>query len=88
MTKKKFSNKTDISTFLDLLGENQIAIFILGHLAIESVLVQLIEQKLEDQSKFNTYSLSFPQKVELCEAFTLIGDEFAKYLITLNQIRN
>ncbi len=86
--KRKYRNKTDISVFWDSIGENQLTTFILGHLSIESVLVQLIERRLENQSKFDAYSLNFPQKVDLCQAFSLIGNDLADYLKILNQYRN
>jgi hypothetical protein len=78
MTKKQYRNKPDISIFWDSIDENQLAIFVMGHPAIESVLVQLIEKSPENQSNFDAYSLNFPQKVDLCQAFGLIDDGIAR----------
>ena len=59
-----------------------------GHLIIESLLVKLIELKLERAEKFDLFQLSFPQKINLCLSLNLIREDIVKLLKELNLLRN
>ncbi len=66
----------------------QLCQFILGHLVIESILVQLIDTKLADPDGLNSFRLSFPQKIELCLGLGLIKKYLGNFLIKINEFRN
>lgn len=81
-------DKVDHSIFWNLWGEDQLKVFLIGHLAIESVILQLISCALKKPDKLNSKSLRFPQKIQLCQSLGLINDDFSDLLIKLNQYRN
>ncbi len=71
-----------------LFSDNTLSAFVTGHLIIESLLVQMIDLKLEHPDKFNAFNLNFPTKVNICEAVGLIDLDMASFLLEMNKIRN
>lgn len=86
----KWKNRVspDIGHILALMGQSQLGAFVMGHLIIESVLVQLIDTKLSKPEKFDAFQVSFPRKVELCLAHGLFDAELASLLHEINTVRN
>ena len=81
-------NKVDHSIFWDLWEESQLYIFIVGHIAIESVIIQLIEIKLSKPEKLDVSRLNFPRKVELGIALGVVDDKLSDLLKKINSKRN
>ena len=92
MSKNKWKDRElpNINHLLGFLRTDEFIVeFILGHLVIESVLVQLIDAKLKQPEEFDTFrSLNFPQKVDLCVSLSLFDKNMAEFLKKFNTVRN
>lgn len=81
----------NINDIIDLFegedGEAKSA-FVKGHLITEAVLIRLAESTFKSEGIFDCGRLSFPQKVEFCQAMNLIDENFADFLKYINSIRN
>ena len=62
--------------------------FIIGHLAIETILNQLIEIKLIKPNNLDKLNLSFNQKIELLFSMDLFSDKMVEFLKCINSYRN
>ncbi|MCE2593775.1 hypothetical protein K6Y31_02980 [Motilimonas cestriensis] len=78
----------DLEHILELFNNAELGAYLAGHLLLESVLVQLIELKLDDSEKINPFNISFPNKVNLALNRGLIWQSMADFLIEMNRIRN
>ncbi|CAH6845613.1 conserved hypothetical protein [Vibrio chagasii] len=78
----------DLEHILELFNNTELGAYLAGHLLLESVLVQLIELKLDDSEKINPFNMSFPNKVKLALNRGLIWQSMADFLIEMNRIRN
>jgi hypothetical protein len=65
-----------------------LSIVVMGHLVIESLLVESIKTQLKFPDEFDPYSLSFPKKVELCVAQDILSPSQKAVYLKLNTIRN
>ncbi len=89
MSKKwKGREQPNIDHLLSLFSDDTISAFITGHLIIESLLVQMIDLKLEYPDEFDAFSLNFPAKANLCRALGLIDSDMTNFLLEMNTIRN
>jgi hypothetical protein len=89
MSKKwKGREQPNIAHLISLFSDDTISAFITGHLVIESLLVQMIDLKLEHPDEFDTFSLNFPAKTNLCKALGLIDSDMTNFLLEMNTIRN
>ena len=78
-----------VTKFLtDVQGEDPLAVIIRGHLYVESVLTQLIEEFLAEPSAIEVERLSFKTKVELALAVGAPIEELRTPLTELNRLRN
>ncbi|HIF6199603.1 TPA: hypothetical protein ACX3IX_004575 [Vibrio parahaemolyticus] len=78
----------DLEHILGLFNNVELGAYLTGHLLLESVLVQLIELKLDDSEKINPFNMSFPSKVNLALNRGLIWQSMADFWIEMNRIRN
>ena len=87
--KWKNRKRPDLNDLLSIAKQNpQLHDCVIGHIIIETLLVQLIDTKLSSASAFDSFRLSFPAKTELCVAMGLVSNELAIFLKKLNTIRN
>lgn len=80
--------KPKLDHIFNLFDDNQVIVFITGHLIIKSILVQMIDLKLLKPEHFDTFKLSFPQKTSLCRSLGYYEENLEKFLNELNAIRN
>ena len=87
---KKWKGREQPNTdhLMSLFSDDTISAFITGHLVVESLLVQMIDLKLEHPDEFDTFSLNFPSKTNLCKALGLIDSDMTNFLLEMNTIRN
>ncbi len=78
----------NLDHLISLFSDDTISAFITGHLIIESLLVQMIDLKLEYPDEFDAFSLNFPAKANLCKALGLIDSDMTSFLLEMNTIRN
>ncbi len=89
MSKKwKGREQPNLDHLISLFSDDTISGFITGHLIIESLLVQMIDLKLEYPDEFDAFSLNFPAKADLCKALGLIDSDMTSFLLEMNTIRN
>ena len=64
---KKWENreKPNLDHLMTIFDNSAMSAFINGHLIIESLLVQMIDLKLEKPDVFDAFSLNFPSKLKL-----------------------
>jgi hypothetical protein len=86
--KGKGREQPNINHLMSLFSDDTISAFITGHLIIESLLVQMIDLKLEHPNEFDAFNLTFPAKVNLCKALGLIDYDMTNFLLEMNTIRN
>jgi hypothetical protein len=78
-----------VAKFLaDVQGEDILAVIIRGHLYVEYVLTQLIEEFLAEPRAIEVERLSFKTKVELAIAVGVPIEELRTPLTELNRLRN
>ena len=87
-SKWKNRQKPTVDHSMSLFLDETISAFVTGHLIIESLIVQIIDLKLEDPTSFDAFRLSFPAKINLCKALGMIDSDIAKFLLEINTIRN
>lgn len=80
--------KPNINHLTSLFSNDSTSAFIKGHLIIEALLVQMIDLKLKEPDAFDTFSLNFPSKTNLCRALGLIDLSMTTFLLEMNKIRN
>jgi hypothetical protein len=86
--KGKGREQPNLDHLISLFSDDSISAFITGHLIIESILVQMIDLKLEYPDEFDAFSLNFPAKANLCKALGLIDSDMTNFLLEMNRIRN
>lgn len=80
--------KPTLDHILELFSNTELGAYISGHLLIESVLVQLIELKMNDDDNFDPFDLSFPNKAGIAKRRGLIDESMEAFLLEMNRIRN
>ena len=87
--KWKNRQKPNSDYLLDQMNKSPVlSQFLIGHLAIESLMVQVIDTKLQNPEKFNAFEISFPKKVDLLLAYGIISEGLGKILLEVNKKRN
>lgn len=86
--KWKGRDKPDLDHLINLFSDNIMSAFVRGHLIVETLLVQMIDLKLDNPQRINAFNLNFPTKVNLCEAMGLIDTDMANFLLEMNKTRN
>lgn len=61
---------------------------LLGHLALETLLVTLITIKFPSPDFTDFFEFSFPQKVKLAQSLNILDAALAQLLLRLNYVRN
>ena len=87
---KKWKNreKPNLEHLMSLFGNSTMSAFINGHLIIESLLVQMIDLKLEKPDAFDAFSLNFPSKIKMCLSLGILDERITDFLLQLNTQRN
>jgi hypothetical protein len=86
--KWKGRKQPNLNHLMLLFSNDIMSAFINGHLITETLLVQLIDLRLDHPDEFNTFDLNFPAKVNLCKALGLINSDMTDFLLEMNSIRN
>ncbi len=86
--KWKNREKPNANHLFNLPSEDHSATILRGHLIVEAILVQLIDIKMAHPEAFDSFKLSFPQKVSLAIALGLIDNQIGDYLNEINSLRN
>ena len=71
-----------------LLGQDNLAIVIRGHLYFESALNRLIEESLREPSEIDVERLTFRLKTELALALEAVPRDLKQPLLLVNSLRN
>jgi hypothetical protein len=88
-SKWKNRKRPDLEDLLAQAGQNhQLHDCLIGHLIVESLLVQLIDTDLRMPDVFDAFRIRFHHKVKLCAAMAIIPEELAGFLERLNELRN
>ncbi len=85
MTKR---NKPTLCHMLSLIEDTQLQVVVLGHLIIESLIVEIIKIDIKKEDKIDLFRLNFPQKVNLCLSYELLDEKIGTFLKKLNKVRN
>jgi len=72
----------------ELENKEQLVQVLVGHLVIEYILVKIIDTYLVHTDKFDTFRLSFPEKVNICISMATFDEDLGEFLKKINKIRN
>lgn len=78
----------DLDDFERLMTGGPLAVFLKGHLWLETVLNDFLETAAQDAKPLNLERMNFAAKVNLCEAFGLIPLPLCKAFREINKRRN
>ena len=89
MDKWKNRKEPELNDLLSIAKTNpQLSDCVVGQLIIESLVVKLIDTKLDSPDALDSFKLSFPEKMDLCVSMGLLTKEFTSFLMKLNTARN
>lgn len=78
----------NLDDFERLMTGGPLAVFLKGHLWLETVLNDFLEAAAQDAKPLNLERMAFSAKVNLCEAFGLVQPPLCKAFREINRHRN
>lgn len=82
------SNDIYMDNLYALYEKENLSMFILGHLGLESLLDQLVIRGLKEPKVYDDLSLRFAQKNKLVQGMGYYNTEFSRFVGRINTIRN
>jgi hypothetical protein len=84
----KGRTQPNLDHIASLFDNQELGAFIVGHLLLESVIVQLIELKLTEGDNIKLFDLNFASKLNMAKSRGLIDDKMFSFLLEVNKFRN